>query len=155
MREGLSSIGATGVAHAPVIPHPGGCVLSPTPPPTTTFVVATEWLAGGQPVVSVTGELDAVTAPALEEALLGLPDDGAGTVIVDLAGCSSMDLRGLRVLLSARKHLERSNRTLVLACGNPQLLRVFRITRVEGHFTIHPSLTAATERRHDLSRSPS
>lgn len=148
MREGLSLVG-TGVAEGPVIPHPGGCVLSPRPPPTTTCVVATEWLAGGQPVVSVTGELDLVTAPALEDALLGLPDDGAGAVVVDLARCSFIDLRGLRVLLSARKQLERSGRRLVLACGNPALLRVFKITRVKAQFTIHPSLTAATECIHD------
>lgn len=123
-------------------------MLSPTPGSTTTFVVATEWCDSGIPVVSVTGELDLLTAPALEEALLALPDDAAGAVMVDLARCSFIDLRALRVLLAARERLKRSNRPLALVVGDPNLLRVFKITRVDAFFAIYPSLTAAEGNGH-------
>lgn len=124
---------------------PGTCVLAPTPAPTTTFVVATEWLSSGVPVVAVTGELDLTTASTLEETLLSLPDHSAEAVIVDLACCSFIDLRGLHVLLSARERLERSNRPLVLVGRNPNLLRLLRVTRVDSLFEIYPSLTAAAD----------
>ena len=141
MEEPLSSVGAgrtCAIGLTPVsrrVPHG-------TPP---TFVAATEWLDNGVPVVSVTGELDLATAPALEDALLAVPEDAAGAVIVDLARCSFIDLRGLRVLLAARERLERLNRPLALVVGNPNLLRVFKITRVSALFSIYPSLTAAAE----------
>ena len=96
-------------------------------------------------MVSVTGELDLTTAPVLEQALLALSDGGAGAVILDLAGCSFIDCRGLRVLLAARERLQRADRPLALVVGNPSLLRVFNITRVDDLFEIYPSLAAATK----------
>lgn len=152
MEEPLSSVGARGVTSAEAVVAPGTCApdsrrfarrVTPWAPP--TFVAATEWLDNGVPVVSVTGELDLATAPVLEDSLLAVPDDAAGAVIVDLARCSFIDLRGLRVLLAARERLERSNRPLALVVGNPNLLRVFKITRVDALFAIYPSLTAAAE----------
>jgi anti-sigma B factor antagonist len=94
-------------------------------------------------VVSVVGELDLATAPVLEETLLTLSETGQGEVIVDLARCDLIDMRGLHVLLSARAHLKTSERPLVLVAGNPDLLRVFKITRVDALFTIFPSMAAA------------
>ena len=141
MEERLSSVGATEVGL-------GGssgarsCILGTGP--STTFVAATEWLEGVVPVVSVTGELDLATASVLEEALLSV-SDAAGAVIVDLARCSFIDLRGLRVLLAARERHERSNRPLALVVGNPSLLRIFKITRVADRFEIYPSLAAAAK----------
>ena len=144
MEARLSPVTDRGLGSPPVA-HPGTCVLGPTPAPSATFVVATEWLAGRVPVVSVTGELDLTTASTLEETLLGLPDHTAKAVIVDLARCGFIDLRGLHVLLVARERLERSNRPLVLVCRNPNVLRVLQVTRVDALFEIYPSLTAAAD----------
>jgi len=114
-----------------------------------TFVVSTEWLASGVPVVSVIGELDLATTPALEDTLLTLPDNGAEAVIVDLLRCGFTALSGLRVLVAARERLERSNRPLVLVVDNPSMLRVFQITRIDALFEIYPSLAAAGGRDDD------
>lgn len=65
MEAPLSSSGATDAGSVTLVPSPGICVLGPKS--TTTFVVAIEWLAGGIPVVSVTGDLDLTTASTLEE----------------------------------------------------------------------------------------
>ena len=94
------------------------------------FVASTEELDSGAPVVSVMGEVDLATAPALEQTLLDVAEDRTGEVIVDLTGCSFLDSRGLRALVAARARLERSNRQLALVLSNPSVLRIFQITRV-------------------------
>lgn len=148
MENHLESVGAS----EPVSAR-GVCSLSPKrsvlrapwSAPSTPFVAATEWLESGMPVVSVIGELDLATAPVLEEALATLAENGEGTVMVDLGRCGFIDLRGLHVLLAARAGLEHSGRLLVLIAGNPDLLRVFNVTRVDGLFAIYPSRTAAAQ----------
>lgn len=143
MEERRSSVAARKVASG-CDGATANCVLGPSSAG-TTFVAATDWLESGVPVLSVTGELDLATAPVLEEALLALADGAAGAVIVDLARCDFIDLRGLRALLAARERLERADRPLALVAGNPSLLRVFKITRVDDLFEIYPSLAAATK----------
>jgi anti-anti-sigma factor len=142
MEERLSSVGATEVGSA----RSNGarsCILGASP--SSAFVAATTWLEGGVPVVSVTGELDLATAPVFEEALLDVSEAGAGAVIVDLARCSFIDLRGLRVLLAANERHGRADQPLALVVGNPTLLRIFKITRVADRFEIYPSLAAAAK----------
>lgn len=141
MEEPLSSGGAKATPPGPST-RAVLRVAAVSPP---TFVAATEWLDDGVPVISVTGELDLLTAPALEDSLLAVPEGATGAVIVDLARCTFIDLRGLRVLLAARERLERSRRPLVLVAGNPNVLRVFAVTRVADLFTIYPSLAVAAE----------
>ncbi|HYI36249.1 MAG TPA: STAS domain-containing protein [Thermoleophilaceae bacterium] len=109
-----------------------------------SFVVATEQLDSGVPVVSITGELDLATAAALEDPLLAACDHTDGAVAVDLTGCGFIDLRGLHVLLNAQERLERAHRALVLITGNPAVLRILQVTRVDGLFEIHPSRAAIT-----------
>jgi anti-sigma B factor antagonist len=108
------------------------------------FVAATEQLDNGTPVVRVMGEVDLATAPALEEALLGVGDDRVGAVIVDLTGCTFLDSSGIRALLGARERLERSNRRLALALSTQAVLRVFQITRLDELFEIYPSVGDAS-----------
>lgn len=146
MQEPPSSVGTRGVIAVGVRAAQGGSVPSALPETSTTFAVATEWLASGVPVVSVIGELDLATTPTLEDTLLTLPDNAAGAVIVDLARCGFIDLSGLRVLLAARERLERSNRPLALVVDDPSLLRIFQIISVDALFEIYPSLAAAGER---------
>jgi len=144
MEERHPRMGASEVGSAASNGARRGCVLGPSST-ATSFVADTEWLASGVPVISVTGELDLTTAGVFEEALLALPDHPAGAVIADLARCSFIDLRGLRVLLAARERLERSNRPLALVVGKPSLLRIFKVTRVADLFEIYPSLSAAAQ----------
>jgi anti-sigma B factor antagonist len=110
------------------------------------FVAATAQLDNGTPVVSVMGEVDLATAPLLEQTLLDVTEAGTGEVVVDLTGCSFLDFRGLRALISTRKLLERSDRSLALVLSNPNVMRIFQITRSDQWFDIHPSLSAAGSR---------
>ena len=110
-----------------------------------TFVAATKQLDDGTPVVSVMGEVDLATVPALEQTLLSVAEDRTGEVIVDLTGCSFLDSRGLGALLATRARLERSNRRLALVLSNRSVLRIFQITQFDELFEIYPSLGGAVD----------
>ena len=114
-----------------------------TPGASHRFVVAIEHLDGGIPVVSVSGEVDLATAPALERTLRGAAEDQTGEVIVDLSRCSFLDSRGLTALLATRERLGSSDRSLGLVLSNPNVLKIFRITGFDQIFEIYPSLGAA------------
>ena len=114
-----------------------------TPGASQRFVAAIEQLDSGTPVVSVMGEVDRVTATALEQTLLGAIEDRTGEVIVDLTGCTFLDSRGLNALVETRGRLERSDRRLALVLSNRNVLRIFEITGLDGVFHIYPSLAAA------------
>ena len=114
-----------------------------TPGASQRFVAATEQLDSGTPVVSVIGEVDIATAPALAQTLLAVTEDRSGEVIVDLSGCSFLDSRGLRALMATRARLERSNRPLALVLSNPSVLKIFELTKCDELFEIYPSLGAA------------
>ena len=111
--------------------------------PSHSFGVATEQLDGGAPLVSVSGEVDLATAPALERTLLDTAEDRTGEVIVDLTCCSFLDSRGLTALLATRGRLAHSNRSLGLVLSNPNVLKIFQITGFDQIFEIYPSLGAA------------
>ena len=114
-----------------------------TPGASHRFVVATEQLDGGIPVVSISGEVDLATAPALERTLRDAADNQTGEVIVDLTCCSFLDSRGLTALLATRERLGHSNRSLGLVLSNPSVLKIFQITGFDQIFEIYPSLGAA------------
>ena len=114
-----------------------------TPGASQRFVAATEQLENGAPVVSVLGEVDLATVPALEQTLLCAAEDGTAEVIVDLTGCTFLDSRGLGALLATRGRLERSNRRLALVMSHPSVIRIFQITQFDALFEIYPTLGAA------------
>lgn len=116
-----------------------------TPGASHRFVVATEQLDSGMPLVSVSGEVDLATAPALERTLCDAAEDQTGEVIVDLTCCSFLDSRGLTALLATRKRLGNSDRSLGLVLSNPNVLKIFQITGFDQIFEIYPSLGAALD----------
>jgi anti-sigma B factor antagonist len=107
------------------------------------FVAATDQLDSGAPVVSVIGEVDRVTAPALRETLLAVTEEARDELIVDLTCCSFLDSAGLRSLTETKVRLERSNARMALVLSNPNVMRIFELTRSEALFNIYPSLDAA------------
>ena len=108
------------------------------------MLTATERLGDGTCVVSVAGEVDFYTRTALEEALVGVLDDGATAVTVDLSECGFIDSAGLHVLIGAHARLAQSGGGLALVSVSPHLLGVLEITRLDTLFAIYPSRAAAT-----------
>jgi anti-sigma B factor antagonist len=98
----------------------------------------------GVTVLSVTGEVDVATAPALRSRLDDTVDTvGGGTVVVDLTGVTFIDSTGLGVLIGARKRCSEAGRELRVVVSEPRILKVFEITGLTDLFAIHPSLDLA------------
>jgi anti-sigma B factor antagonist len=108
------------------------------------FDASTE-LRGTTTIVHVSGEVDIASAPALaahvDRALAPQPS----LLIVDLSAVTMLDSSGLGVLIGVLKGLETDTKAtqLRLIIGEPQVLKVFSITGLDGVFSIFPSLDEA------------
>jgi anti-sigma B factor antagonist len=110
------------------------------------FEIRTALLTPGTYVVSVTGEIDAFTSPALEQELEWVLGDGASSVVVDLAEVGFMDSTALRVLLRALPRFTKRGGKLVLVSDDRRVLRTLEITGLEMKFTVEPKLAEAIAR---------
>ncbi len=75
----------------------------------------------------VAGEIDASTAPALDDALRTLPT-GNGTVVVDVSDVTFIDSSGLRVLISLASRADDTGRSVILKQPSPTVTRLLEIT---------------------------
>jgi anti-sigma B factor antagonist len=90
-------------------------------------------------VVSLRGEIDALTAPRLGSRLFGLADEGKRGVVVDLSEVTFMDSTGIGVLLNALRHFTLRHGTLVLVCPTERVLRPFQITGLTEIISVYDS----------------
>ena len=107
------------------------------------FVAATEEHESGTPVVSIMGEVDLSTSPALEQTLLEVEEDRAGEMIVDLSRCSFLDSSGLRALLATTERSEQPSKRPAIVLSNPSVMRIFQLTKYDELFEIYPTVEAA------------
>ncbi|HEY1507918.1 MAG TPA: STAS domain-containing protein [Solirubrobacteraceae bacterium] len=87
-------------------------------------------------VISVSGELDLASSPALEEELERVAKSDATTIVVDLAELEFMDSTGLSVLVRAHQRAEESGRRLGLVNGSQQVQRLLTLTGVADRLTL-------------------
>ena len=78
--------------------------------------------------VSVTGEIDAYTAPKLREELLPLSEGKDKTITVNLKDVSYMDSTGLGVFVGLFKQLNKNEGELRLVELSDRLKRLFELT---------------------------
>lgn len=87
--------------------------------------------------VAVGGELDAATAPVLDEAIRKLDrDDLVREVTVDLGDVGFIDSSGLSVLVAAHKRLRARGVSLVIDNATPGARRLFAIAGLDTVLTI-------------------
>jgi anti-sigma B factor antagonist len=100
---------------------------------------------GGVVVCTVVGELDVASAPRLRQELVRAvsESDGPPRIVVGLAGVDFLDSTGLGVLLGGLKRVRAQDGTLALARAEPQVRKVFEVTRVIEILPIHDELDAA------------
>ena len=91
---------------------------------------------GDVAVVAVRGAIDLFTAPELKEGLLGVVENGATQIVLDLTETSFLDSSALAVLLSARKSLAGRSGRLAIAGLNPNLQATFALTGLDQLFAI-------------------
>jgi len=86
--------------------------------------------------------IDAAVAIQFKDRLRALTAGGEGPVILDLSRVTFVDSSGLGAIVAAMKLLA-PRRALELAALTPNVERVFRLTRLDSVFRIHPQAPEA------------
>jgi len=87
-------------------------------------------------LLSVEGEVDLATAPALDAALERALRSQRASVIVDLRTVNLVDASGLRLLLRHERDARSGGRRLIVVKGPPHVHRVFVLTGVSDRLTM-------------------
>ena len=74
--------------------------------------------------LTVRGDLDAATAPRLEQALTDLPSDPKTTLILNLSQVSFIDAAGLRVIVAALRRARSTHRPIHVDSPSRQVRRL-------------------------------
>ena len=90
--------------------------------------------ACGDVVVDLGGELDIVSAEAAVSYVRDVIDRCGGPVVVDLTALFFCDARGLGALLSMASYAERAGCEFRLASPGPCVVKIMRITGLDGRF---------------------
>lgn len=83
--------------------------------------------------------IDAAVAIRFKDAMRAVTEGTTGQVILDLSQVDFVDSSGLGAIIAAMKQLGEASR-LELAALNPNVAKVFRLTRMDGIFTIHAAV---------------
>lgn len=110
-----------------------------------------EAVAPGFVVLSLCGDLDVATAPALRTRLAELTEVGQFRFILDLAPLGFVDAYGLRVLLAAAAQADARDGWVRLIGVRPRVRRILRILRLTGRLPMYHTIEEAIDappRRH-------
>jgi anti-sigma B factor antagonist len=103
--------------------------------------------AGDVHVVAVTGEIDLFTAPEFKQRVTAPIAAGLDRVVVDLTATTFIDSSSLGVLIGAHRRLKARGGRLIVACDTDTIVKTFRITGLDGVFTVVPSVEEALASR--------
>lgn len=108
--------------------------MTATPAPEELFLDVVQH--PGRTVITVNGEIDVLTVPALRHVLFDPQVVIAPQVVVDLSAVSFMDSVGIGALVAARRWLTGRGSSMVLVCGDNQPRRVLHMTGLHKVFDI-------------------
>lgn len=91
---------------------------------------------GNRAVLTVRGELDAYSAPGLEDQIGRLLAEQIDEVVLDLSQTGFLDSSGLRAILTAQRRLAENNGRMTLRAPSEAVSRLLEITGLTDHFTI-------------------
>jgi anti-anti-sigma factor len=95
--------------------------------------------AGETVVVTVTGRIDAVTAPEFEKRLSGWIAGGEKLFLLNFAGLDYISSAGLRSLLSTAKKLRGNQGRIILAGMQEVVAEVIRVAGFDSLFPVFAS----------------
>jgi anti-sigma B factor antagonist len=104
----------------------------------TTLVADHDGIA----VVSVSGEIDLVTAPALEQAIGAVLEEGPSALVIDLSEVEFLGSVGLKILVATYEKLADSAQFGVVARG-PATSRPIHLTGLDKTFPLYATLDDA------------
>ena len=96
-------------------------------------------------VVTVRGEIDLFTAPEFKQHVSAPIEAGIPHVVVDLTGTTFIDSSSLGVLIGAHRRLKLRGGSLVIVCNTDAITKTFRITGLDGVFTLASTLDDALD----------
>jgi len=85
----------------------------------------------GAYVVSVAGELDALSVPELDAHVAPMLAAGPQRVVLDLSGVEFMDSTGLGMCIKVLKGVRDAGGDMSLVATSPRVLRVLEITGID------------------------
>lgn len=98
---------------------------------------------GSVAVVAVSGEVDAATAPQLRQQFDELLGESQQEFVIDLSQVSFMDSSGLASLVQLFKRVRIGHGDVRLCGLQPEVSRVFELTRLHRVFDVFPDRAAA------------
>jgi anti-sigma B factor antagonist len=93
-------------------------------------------------VVRVSGEIDLVTAPALEQAIGAVVADSPSALVIDLSAVEFLGSVGLKILAATYEKLATSTQFGVVAHG-PATRRPIHLTGLDKTFPLYSTLDDA------------
>ncbi len=102
----------------------------------TEFDIETRDLGRDGVMVAVSGEIDLFTTPEFKEAVARALSRSAEALVIDLTRATFMDSSSLGVLIGAHRRMTRRGGRLVVACDQPAILKVLRVTGLDGVFDV-------------------
>ena len=110
------------------------------------FELSSEAVDARTHVIHVKGEIHVSTAPEFAQRLDEAISQDAPAIVLDLTAVEFIDSTGLSVLLNGLRRVTRVRGSMILACANPTVLRLFEITKLDSTFDIVPSCDEAIAR---------
>jgi len=98
------------------------------------------------PVYRLSGRLDVLTSPRLEERLEPLMSGEGRKVVLDCEDLRYVSSAGLRVFLSVLRHLQSHGGGVALSGLTGQVLELFELAGLEEMFLIEPTADLAAAR---------
>ncbi len=91
---------------------------------------------GKQFIATFDGRLDTVAAQQIEETITPLLEHADKTIILDCGKMPFISSSGLRIFLKIRKEVAAKGGQMFLRNINPDVMQVFKMTKLDGVFEI-------------------
>jgi anti-sigma B factor antagonist len=95
-------------------------------------------VTGNLIILSLTGRLDTINFPLLDNEMTALLESGRKLFILDCQNLDYVSSSGLRILLKSLKQVKSSGGRLTICALQPQIAQVFKISGFDHLFEIYP-----------------
>jgi len=114
------------------------------PSGTNGFDVTETWVERAV-VVAVSGDLDMLSAPLLDDAIYAAASKEPAAMIVDLTKVEFLATAGMNLLLAAHREIVRSARFGVVADSSPATSRPLKLTGIDNEVALYQTIDDALD----------